>query len=278
MDSVPERCRRVLQLFGLSCSDSGVLIVPDALRVDLLRQLRDRDVPRRDSSDGSSAGDGFADAPGSVVRRTHIVPRPRTDAAPAPTDSTRPRRCRPTAIRAPPRDPRRDRRVGCDPHADTVHRSVCRIRGTPAPTRQTWLPATRCTRYSAREALPGTRWCARQSPIYASVVGADASGARPAVGVHREPRRWDPCRSPSHAAARQRTAPSCSSGAHVRLAPIHRGASVRRGTMFMDISSWKSSLHAYGIFRLATSREERQYWHQSVSHSSPQRLHTDTSN
>ena len=33
------------------------------------------------------------------------------------------------------------------------------------------------------------------------------------------------------------------------------------GTIFMDCSSWKRSLHAYGILRVETCLEDLQYWH-----------------
>ena len=38
-----------------------------------------------------------------------------------------------------------------------------------------------------------------------------------------------------------------------------------RGTMFIDCSSWKSSLHAYGIFREEMSPDDRQKWHLHIA-------------
>ena len=38
-----------------------------------------------------------------------------------------------------------------------------------------------------------------------------------------------------------------------------------RGTMFIDCSSWKSSLHAYGIFREEMCPDDRQKWHLHIA-------------
>jgi len=41
-----------------------------------------------------------------------------------------------------------------------------------------------------------------------------------------------------------------------------------RGTMFIDCSSWKSSLHAYGIFREDMCPDDLQKWHLHIARES----------
>ena len=42
-------------------------------------------------------------------------------------------------------------------------------------------------------------------------------------------------------------------------------ANFKRGTMFIDCSSWNNNLQAYGIRIEQTSSDDRQYWHLKIS-------------